>query len=159
MTDITDSWQWRLFYFDCGEVREAGRGNMSRRLLADGDTTDHHWVRLTCLLASLEPTERLDLLNRKYFYLLKRYRIMWTERKYLISVKEMPRIEDRDVSISNLTAPTEKSHYDCKVFVTGIRHSLYAGWTLSDKVQIRFLCLDHFIFRDYDLQQFKKYTD
>ena len=30
---------------------------------------------------------------------------MWTERKYLISLKETLRIEDRDVSISNLTAP------------------------------------------------------
>ena len=46
---------------------------------------------------------------------------MWTERKYLISLKETLRIEDRDVSISNLTAPTEKSHY--KFFVTVIRQA------------------------------------
>ena len=35
------------------------------------------------------------------------------------------RIEDRDVSNSNLTAPTEKSHYE--FFVTVIRQPLSAG--------------------------------
>ena len=37
----------------------------------------------------------------------------------------MLRIEDRDVSMSNLTAPTEKSHYE--FFVTVIRQPLSAG--------------------------------
>ena len=37
----------------------------------------------------------------------------------------MWRIEDRDVSISSLTAPTEKTHY--VFFVTVIRQPLSAG--------------------------------
>ena len=49
----------------------------------------------------------------------------WTEILYLLTLKEMLRIEDRDVSISNLTAPTEKTHYE--FFVTVIRQPLSAG--------------------------------
>ena len=75
--------------------RERGMENISSRLPAG--FWWHIWPplgsRLTSWLASIQPTERLDHLNRKYFYLLKRYRIMWTERKYLISLKEILRIE------------------------------------------------------------------